>query len=249
MPFTGTQKDHSQLKVELTHRQHLRDVQDAPFPASQPAQSLRPFEAGAPVLSDSMGLRTDPPIPARHTGAVIPAAHPHWPEGGALGHSLMPSVPGCGATLQGRPWSGSVLAQEKDPRRRRMGARCSGPHGEHPRAPPLPHCPATSRIPPRQPCVACRLLAQDCPPLRSPLVSVMLGPLWGVPRLGSGGPLLPGGSWCAGRCHPPPPPNPEGEGHSVLCGPPACSALLGAGTVPGHRPGSRVQRAGGQRKA
>ena len=63
LPFTGTQKDHSQLKVELTHREHLCGVQDTLFPASQPAQKLRPFEAGVPVRGDSMGLKTDPTPP------------------------------------------------------------------------------------------------------------------------------------------------------------------------------------------
>lgn len=117
LPFTGTQKDRSQLKVELTHREHLRGAQDAPFPASQPAQSFRPFEAGVPVLGESMGLKTDPTPPSSaHRGCDSRSPSP-LAQGGALGHSLMQSVPGCGAALRSRPRSGSVLAQEKDPPR------------------------------------------------------------------------------------------------------------------------------------
>lgn len=66
LPFTGTQKDLTQLRVELAHRDHLPGLQDAPFPASQPAQSLRHLAAGAPIFGDSVGLETD--SPARHVG-------------------------------------------------------------------------------------------------------------------------------------------------------------------------------------
>ena len=62
LPFTGTQRDLTQLRVELAHREHLPGVQDAPFPASQPAQSPRPLAAGAPVFGDSMGLKQTPSL-------------------------------------------------------------------------------------------------------------------------------------------------------------------------------------------
>ena len=93
------------------------------------------------------------PLPQTRLKAVIPTAHPNWPQGGPLGRSWE-SVAGFGTSVQSRPRSSSVSAQEEDLLLWSMGGALLGavpmvstPHD----LPPTPTCLVNFHIQPRLP--------------------------------------------------------------------------------------------------